>query len=47
MACRDCDGLCRQGRDCPHRRTYAEYHQRYLSLMQSIKQWILKTITKK
>jgi hypothetical protein len=47
MACKDCNDECRQGRDCPHRLTYTDYHQRYLTLMQSIKQWISKITTKR
>lgn len=46
MACRECNELCRQGRDCPHRLTYTEYHRRYLTLIQSIRTWISKIITK-
>jgi hypothetical protein len=47
MSCRDCTGECRQGRDCPHRLTYTDYHLRFVLLFQSIKQWISKITTKR
>ena len=38
MSCKDCDGLCRQGRDCLNDKPVD---------FRKIWQWILKTITKK
>ena len=44
MSCKECDELCRQGRDCPHRRTWDNhYYTRYLNLMETIKAWIKRT----
>ena len=38
MSCRDCNGLCRQGRDCPLDKP-TDFRKMW--------SWILKTITKK
>jgi hypothetical protein len=46
MACKDCNGLCRQGRDCPHRLTWTDHQMRFYNLLQSIKQWISKITNK-
>jgi hypothetical protein len=44
MSCRDCNDLCRQGRDCPHRLTWTDYQMRYYNLIEDIKKWISKII---
>jgi len=44
MSCPDCNDLCRQGRDCPHRYTWTDYQMRYYNLIENIKKWISKII---
>jgi hypothetical protein len=46
MACIDCKGDCRQGRDCPHRLTLTDYQMRYYYLKESITKCILKIINR-
>lgn len=46
MSCKDCDGFCRQGRDCPHNTPLdlTAYQLRFYTLIQDIKRWIQKII---
>jgi hypothetical protein len=33
MSCKDCNGMCRQGRDCPRRIVWSDYQARYYNLL--------------
>ncbi len=39
MSCKDCDDMCRQGRDCPHRPTLSDYQMRFYNLIKWFKSY--------